>query len=131
MSDEKLSKLVEQMVEELRSALPRAIAGAPLGTFDISAVSKCCQGKCGCNSVCVCHGDMGCGCHPRCSCDDVTNFMDPFDWVIQFTRLPAEELKTILQAAPIIEKVRSGDLLNAEKGEKQHRLISERDKKKQ
>jgi hypothetical protein len=110
MTDDELKAIVKLVVSELAVAGAGAVAAAQLPTFDISKVLKCCEDKCPCNSKNTCPLDSsGCSCNSKCGCHEKTPFQDELDIVAKLARLPQNAIKTVLDAAPVIAGLRSGE----------------------
>jgi hypothetical protein len=102
MDSKEIEALVKSIITELQLPVTMAVAGSRLPTFDISAASNCCEGHCPCDS----RNGGQCPCNTRCACDGKVAVRNELDWLSQVARLPQEQIKSVLEAAPIIEKVR-------------------------
>ncbi|MDQ7794490.1 MAG: hypothetical protein RDU89_08785 [bacterium] len=99
---EELSALAKSIAEQLSLAVVPALAAAKLPTFDISAASKCCEGHCPCDS----RNGSQCPCNSRCACDGKLAHRDDLDMLSRLACVPQAGLKSIMEAAPLLQKLR-------------------------
>jgi hypothetical protein len=102
MTTPELEQLAKLVVQELRAGTIPAIAGAQLPSLDATVANACCEGHCPCDS----RNGGQCPCNSKCGCDQKTAFRDGLDLVASLGRLPQSELGTVLEAAPVIERMR-------------------------
>jgi hypothetical protein len=103
MKEEELGPLATLIAREVVALGPHVIGGGVLSTFDISAVAKCCEEKCPCNSK---EDKKPCGCIDKCGCDGKTKFIDDVDWISRLAGLPQDEIRKVLEVVPILQKMR-------------------------
>lgn len=98
-----LAELSKAIAAELLQGSPGLIAGNRLPTFDISAASSCCEGHCPCDS----RNGGQCPCASKCSCDGkIAHHLDDNILLARLGELDKQKLEHVLQAAPVIAKLR-------------------------
>jgi hypothetical protein len=109
MNEQEVTDLAKKLVKELLDQAPLAISASKLSTFDISEATNCCEGMCPCDSKCGADQGPGskCICQGKCACHEKTPFVDELDIVTNLYRLPQDQLKSVMDAAPIIKRIRS------------------------
>ena len=103
MNDKELRALSKLLAQEIQLAYPHVIGGVTLPTFDISATSSCCEGHCPCDS----RNGGDCPCNSKCACDGkIALTGDPIDWLYQLSALKQDQVKSVLDAIPVLFNLR-------------------------